>query len=51
MNKEELIQFLKDNLVLEISENEDMYSHNVIARIKLCDEIITEDSYQIKNKL
>lgn len=52
MNREELIQFLKDNLSLEIQEDEsynggmdggDMYTKFHKVRLKLGDEVISEE--------
>lgn len=45
MNKEELVEFLKENLKLNINEETEMYSGTVSIRFQLalCDEVISED--------
>ena len=43
MEREELIQFLKDNLKIELSVEDDWESKEVCVRLYLGDEIISDD--------
>lgn len=43
MNKEELIQFLKDNLKIELSKVEDWETTELEVRLYLGDEVISDE--------
>lgn len=56
MTQEELIQFLKENLTVEVyhPKHDDYYSiwtdtdkHNITVKIKLCGELICKDTFQV----
>jgi transposase len=51
MTKQELVELLKENLEIRISEKTEMYSDDVVVSILFDNELITEDVYQINNKL
>ena len=51
MTKQELVELLKENLEITITERVDMYFDNVVISLSFDGEIITEDTYQINNKL
>ena len=48
MEKEELIEFLKKNLSISITEERGMYSESdtINVSIELCGEVITEDFFR-----
>lgn len=49
MNKEEIAQYIKDNLKLEVNEREYDTSKDVEIELLFGDEVITSHSFEVPN--
>jgi hypothetical protein len=48
---EAVIKYLSEHLEIEIWESEDMYSRDVTVKLILNENVISESSIQIENKM
>lgn len=50
MSREELIEFLKNNLRLDINATDRLLSTEIVVRLKLNEETISEETFNIEKE-